>query len=381
MLNAAPRIAIVMPRGGRMEAKRLNSMETVALTLNRFSAYRNSTVFVCEEGAEALAEPDATLCVPAGLSRRAHAAAVLKVLKAWQPDIVEFHQQLCSAAYVAKRLPNARSLFFRHTSVTRPRNPLRRLRRRVTLRLFDHIVLVSRTAKEEFLADYPALADRTIAIANSIDMATWRGNADRKEQLLLFSGRALPEKGLDAFCQALSIVLDQAPGWRAALALGEWERSAAWADACIRPLERFGDRVEIHRSASLSAVQAMNRRAAIAVTPSRVKEAMGLTAMEALASGAALISSGRGGLREASGVYAIYVDPPEAPPLAQAMLALIRDEQTRQTLARQGQAYVARTHDPVVRASELDECRQSLISNATSRAARRPALTMEVLRA
>lgn len=368
----APRIAIVMPHGGRMEARRLNSMETVAVTLNRYSAFKASTVFVCEDGAETLAEPGSTLCVPAGLSKKAHARAILKVLQTYQPDIVEFHQLLCTSSRLASRLPDAHSLFFRHTRLNLPRNPLRRLRNAQRLRAFDHVVLVSRTAKDEFLADYPGLTSRAVVVSNPIDLAPWRGNANRKERLILFSGRALPEKGLDAFCQALAVVLDQAPEWRAALALGEWERSADWAETCIRPLERFGDRVEIHRSAPLSAVQSMNRRAAIAVTPSRVKEAMGLTAMEALAGGAALISSGRGGLREASGQHALYVDPPEAPSLAQAMLVLMNDKEARETMARQGQDYVSQAHDPVVRAGELDQFRRNLIAGSRSLAARNP---------
>ncbi len=365
----APRIAIVMPHGGRMEARRLNSMETVAVTLNRYSAFKGSTVFICEDGAESVAEPDATLRVPAGLSKKAHAAAVLKVLQAYRPDIVEFHQLLCTSAALAKRLPGARSLFFRHTRLNPPRNPLRRMKHWRRLRTFDHVVLVSQTAKDEFLADYPGFNSRAVVVSNPIDLAPWRGNANRKERLILFSGRALPEKGLDAFCEALAVVLDRAPEWRAALALGEWERSADWAETCIRPLERFGDRVEIHRSAPLAAVQAMNRRAAIAVTPSRVKEAMGLTAMEALAGGAALISSGRGGLREASGEHALYVDPPEAPSLVEAMLVLMGDDAAREAMARQGQDYVSQAHDPVVRAGELDQFRRNLLVGA-----RRPAV-------
>ncbi|HBV13288.1 MAG TPA: glycosyl transferase family 1, partial [Brevundimonas sp.] len=78
------------------------------------------------------------------------------------------------------------------------------------------------------------------------------------------------------------------------------------------------------------------------------------------AAGAALISSGRGGLREASGTHAVYVDPPEAAPLTCALLSLTRDDARRIALAREGQAFVAQTHAPALRAAELDALRLSL---------------------
>lgn len=357
-------IAVVMPRGGRMDGRHLNSMETVALTLHRFSAYRASTTFICEDGAETPGGPETTVRLPAGLSRRAHAAAVLKALQALRPDVVEFHQQLGTSADLSRRLPGVRCLLFRHTRVDRPRNPIQRLRYRSRLRAFDRIILVSRAARAEFLSDFPGFEDRAAVISNPIDLDSWRGDVERKEQLILFSGRAVPEKGLDVFCQALTMVLDQAPDWRGALMLGEWDRSRDWAEPFVRLLDRFGDRVEIHRSASVAAVQDMNRRAAIAVTPSRVREAMGLTAMEALAGGAALVSSGRGGLREASGCCAVYVDPPEAHSLADAMLKLADAPERRLALGRQGQAYVSEMHDPARRAKELDDLRAALIDSA-----------------
>ena len=95
-------------------------------------------------------------------------------------------------------------------------------------------------------------------------------------------------------------------------------------------------------------------------------EALGLAALEAHAAGAALISSGRGGLREASGAHAVYVDPPEAASLQAALLGLTRDCARRDTLARDGQAFVAQTHAPALRAAELDALRLRLTETAVA---------------
>lgn len=356
------RIAIVMPRTSRMGRDRLNSMETVALTLARSSAYRNSIVIVCEEGAEVCAAPDMTVRVPGGLGKTLHAQTVLAVLRDLRPDIVEFHQQLETSARLARRLGGTPCVLHRHTRIKPPRHLLDGLRYQARLKAFDRVVLVSEAAREEFLRDYPALCDRAAVVCNPIDMAPWRAEVEQKERIILFSGRAMPEKGLDAFCQALAETLDKAPYWRGALMLGDWERHAQWAEPHVRRLDRFGDRVTIATSAPISAVQDITRRAAIAVTPSRVAEAMGLSALEAHAAGAALISSGRGGLKEASGPHAVYVDPPDAAALARALRELTDDDDRRVTLAREGQAFVARTHSPETRARELDSLREQILA-------------------
>ena len=62
-------------------------------------------------------------------------------------------------------------------------------------------------------------------------------------------------------------------------------------------------------------------RAAIVVVPSRWQEPFGLTALEALACGAALICSRRGGLPEIGGDVAVYADPDDPRALADAIRA------------------------------------------------------------
>ena len=63
-------------------------------------------------------------------------------------------------------------------------------------------------------------------------------------------------------------------------------------------------------------VLAAMARAAIVVVPSRWAEPFGLVALEALASGAALICSPRGGLPEVAGDAAVYADPDQPTEIA-----------------------------------------------------------------
>ena len=77
-------------------------------------------------------------------------------------------------------------------------------------------------------------------------------------------------------------------------------------------------------------------RAAIVVVPSRWPEPFGLVALEALASGAALICSPRGGLPEVAGDAAIYADPDRPAEIAAAIRTLASDEGRRAALAEAG---------------------------------------------
>ena len=77
-------------------------------------------------------------------------------------------------------------------------------------------------------------------------------------------------------------------------------------------------------------------RAAIVVVPSRWPEPFGLTALEAMASGAALVSSGRGGLAELTAGAALRVDPDRPDALADALRRLANDPSERRRLAEAG---------------------------------------------
>ncbi|WP_439472398.1 glycosyltransferase family 4 protein [Brevundimonas sp.] len=356
------RIAVVMPRGSRMERGRTNSMETVAVTLNRYSRYSADVRIICDAGA---ADPAmrGLVTVPNGLSKRERNRAVIALLRDFEPDIVEYHQQLGPAAELAKSLPGPVHVLYRHTRIKPPGGFVERFRYRRRLRAFNHLLFVSEAACAEFRVDYPGFNGSISSVCNPIDVEAWRGDPDAREPLILFAGRAMPEKGLDAFCEALATVLDHNPLWRGALMLGDWEKHRDWAEPHVRELDRFGDRVEVHYSAPLTKVAEVTRRAAIAVTPSRVPEALGLTALEAHAAGAALVSSGRGGLREASGEHALYVDPPEAPGLTEAILRLVGSRTLRRSMGRSGLAHVLACHTPTVRAAQLDDLRERLTAD------------------
>ena len=84
-------------------------------------------------------------------------------------------------------------------------------------------------------------------------------------------------------------------------------------------------------------------------------EPFGRTALEALASGAALITSGRGGLAEICGPCAAIVDPGDADALAAALGQLLDEPERRAELARAGRARVESLFDIRAVARQMDE--------------------------
>ncbi len=103
--------------------------------------------------------------------------------------------------------------------------------------------------------------------------------------------------------------------------------------------------------------------AAIVVVPSRWPEPFGLTALEAMASGAAVISSGSGGLPEVVGDAALTaaVDAPDE--LEEALLSLMQDSHKRANYAARGleRAQLFDTH-PAIR--RLQALRLKMVNSA-----------------
>lgn len=350
--------AIVMPPGSRFCETRPNSMETVVRTLAYASQRKEDIRVFCCEGAEAYGDLPVE---PLPSGRKTRLKALYRALKAYQPDLVEIHQQAIQATWVGGWLPDAASILYRHNALKTSDNPIHHWRYRRRYQKVDGIVFVSESERRIFLNDFPGLDDRIHAIPNPINADLWRGNVEDRDRIIAFAGRAMPEKGVDLICAALPTVLDRHPDWRAVLMLNDWEYHDYWARQHVAPLERYRNRVQVLRSAPLGQVREVVKRAAIALTPSTWAEPLGLTALEAHAAGAALISSGRGGLREASGPHALYIEDLTAPNLEAAMERLITRPEERLALARGAQSYVFETHVPARRAAQLDALRARLL--------------------
>ena len=104
-------------------------------------------------------------------------------------------------------------------------------------------------------------------------------------------------------------------------------------------------------------------RAAIVVVPSRWDEPFGLTALEAMACGAALMTPRRGGLPEVAGEAALYVESDDPSRLAEAIVRVAREPSLRASLAEAGRGR-ARHFGLEHAAARLAALRQELLMPA-----------------
>jgi len=95
--------------------------------------------------------------------------------------------------------------------------------------------------------------------------------------------------------------------------------------------------------------------AAIGLVLTKTPEPFGRTALEALASGAALVTSGLGGLGEVCGPCAVVVDPQDGQNVALSLAALIDAPDRRAELARAGRERVEARFDIRAVARRMDD--------------------------
>ena len=294
-------------------------------------------------------------------SRRNYAKRIAARLAAHPPDVVLVEQRTDLASALARALPAVPVAVRRHGRTER-HGVFKRLRHRLALAPIGRFIWVSRYSAASFVADYPGAAARVRIVANGIDTGLWQP-APVKEPIIAFAGRAAEEKGLATFAAAAAALLAANAGWRAGVCVSI--RSAAergYADGARAALAAVADRVEWRENATRDDVRHLFARAAIVVIPSNVPEGFPLAAIEAMASGAALVHCGSGGLPEVTGDTAVVPAERDANGYVEAMQRLIADADLRTRTAAAGRARVVDRFTIAAVTAELDGLLAELVA-------------------
>ena len=212
----------------------------------------------------------------------------------------------------------------------------------------DVVVATSSFARERIVEGMGAGADRVEVVAPGIDHHTF-GPQPRPDDEALLSALRLPERFLlypanlwphknhARLLEALARVRDRELGLvLAGQTYGRGRRLAAQA-------RRLGleDRLRHVGQVEPAVLAALYRRAMAVVIPS-LHEGFGFPALEAMACGCPVASSGRGGLWEASGEAALQFDPERPEEIAGAIEQLVGDAERRARLVAAGLGLAAR---------------------------------------
>lgn len=187
-----------------------------------------------------------------------------------------------------------------------------------------------------------------------------------RERVLLFAGRVVREKAPDAFVAACGLALRQLPGWRAEV-IGAAGFGAGSADtAFMRALRQTAEDAGVSMRGFMPQTEVLEAmaRAAVVVVPSRWSEPFGLVALEAMACGAALACSGRGGLSEVTGDCALAVDPDDIAGFARGLVTLGSDGALRTRLSEAGMSRVRECFDISQSIAQLDTIRDEVAKRA-----------------
>ncbi|MFD0704109.1 glycosyl transferase family 1 [Slackia equolifaciens] len=142
---------------------------------------------------------------------------------------------------------------------------------------------------------------------------------DRERPYLLFFGRLSREKGVDVLVDAFLSIADRIPGWRLVIAGEGPEREAIEAQLAGRPR---GDNVEMVGFQQGDALRDLAERSSLSVTPSRWRENMPFSIIEAFAAGTPVVGTRIGGIPElvSEGNTGFLAEPGDSASLAEAIM-------------------------------------------------------------
>jgi glycosyltransferase involved in cell wall biosynthesis len=345
------RVAIVLPPKERFTRAAAGAVSLVVRDLARATPPGWSAAVLGRDpggepfpGAAFRALRPALLDAIPGGRNAAFARAAARALGPDPPGIVEAHNRAPVALALAAALPRIPVLLVLHNEARTSDGLASAAERAALLQRLAGIVCVSEFVRRGVTDGLPpALAARVHAIPNGLPLDALPPPASPRDPLILFVGRLTPEKGADAFVAACARALPALPGWHACIIGARWYgdgRESPYVAAVRRDAAKAGVALEGFRDNA--ATLARMACAAIVVVPSLWPEPLGRVAQEALALGAAVVSSGRGGLPEATGDAALTADPDSPDALAEAILRLARDPALRAELAARGQRHAAR---------------------------------------
>jgi glycogen(starch) synthase len=159
----------------------------------------------------------------------------------------------------------------------------------------------------------------------------------QQEDVIMFAGRLVAEKGLDVLLHAMAML----PGVRLRIA-GEGPMRAAWQRLAAEI--ELGDRAEFLGAVSLAELGELYADAAVVCVPSAWEEPFGYAAAEAMAMGRTVVATPSGALPElladGRGFVAAAATPEN---LAKTLLTAFEDVDRRKSAERKARDFALNT--------------------------------------
>jgi glycosyltransferase involved in cell wall biosynthesis len=316
--------------------------------------------------------------LPMSVTQR-YAVRLAQILRTLPPGLIEVHNKPDVAMWLARFFPRRPVTLFLHNDPRSMRGAKSPQQRQRLLGRLARVITVSEFLRGALLENVGSVSrDRQpLVMHNTLDLSILPELVppERRDKKILFAGRVVPDKAPDVFVAACAAALPALPGWSADI-IGTDGFGAEIADSGfirrLRPQAAAAGIAMLGHQPHDMVLQAM-ARAAVVVVPSRWQEPFGMTALEAIACGAALVCSQRGGLAEVAGDACVPIDPENPVTVAQALIRLAGDADLRASLSAAGQRRAHRLFSAGDAIARLDDLRDEIFASNAANARNRSA--------
>jgi spore coat protein SA len=292
-----------------------------------------------------------------------HFEGARRVLASLAPDIVHHHSRPSGLWLSAGGAPKARQIISLHSMDYGWAFGYARWDRRVFnlgFKKASRVLAVSDFIRAHAAERYPSIRSKAATVYNGVDGDLFRPEGEPADPPLLYVGRVEERKGVHVLVEAFEQVISkQRPNTRLRIVgpNSYWNAQPspyyrALAERCAAN-PRIELRGPTYDDQELAAIY---RDSACTVVPSTFPEALGLTSLEAQASGVPVVVSNAGGLPEtvSAGKSGMVFDNGNAGQLGEAVLSIIGNADRRRAMGAAAREWAMTTFSWDVIAAQLE---------------------------
>ncbi|MCI5049818.1 MAG: glycosyltransferase family 4 protein [Rickettsiales bacterium] len=346
------KIATILPAREGFSPKAFGA---ISLTIRDFidrSAYKNTSYTYGLVDAPAF---DGFHYQPLTLKRRwyepqtrAYVREVLAALKTQPVDLVEVHNRPNIALQLASKQSTPVALFL-HNDPQEMKCARQASAREKLLQSCTAIYCISDYIRNRLLEGCSGDASHVHVVHGGIDVPA---RPVAKVPQILYVGRMTPNKGALEYAEALAQTLPHYPEWKGVMAGGRrhqvTESLCPYEQKIYAQMDALDAQAIHHGFLPYAETLECFAKASIVVVPSMWDEPYGRTALEAIAHGCALVTSGRGGLAEIVSDCGIVLEDVTPQHISKALCILLDDPKTLEDFQNKGYERA--------QAFTLDEC-------------------------
>ena len=292
-----------------------------------------------------------------------HFEGARDLLDAIKPDVVHHHSRPAGLWLSKGGAPAAKQIISLHSMEYGWAFGYARWDRRVFNSGFKaaaRVLGVSNFIREHVEERYPSVRGKAATIYNGVDCDAFRPAGDPTDPPILYVGRVEARKGVHVLVDAFEQVISrQRPNTRLRIVgpHSYWDEQPSPYYQALKERCAGNPRIELREPTFNDAeLAAIYRDSACTIIPSTFPEALGLTSLEAQASGVPVVVSNAGGLPETvdAGKSGLVFDNGNVAQLGEAVVSIIGNPSRRSEMGAAARAWAMKTFSWDVIAAQLE---------------------------